>query len=218
MFTETIIQKLKQNNVSVNAEKTKQRAAVIWKSAAKDAQQTVLKLSGVVRASMQRAYKTGNISAKLVIPLAQTFNIDPFYIIGETDEAGECTDALLAAFLKQHKYDDLLKKAVREEKRAKKKSEQATAPDASVESEERFDGFVKTSLTDAAEEYKRENAARPGSNAGSVLTATQQSAIDALTEDDLILLLKSVLLRASADPKYAKLAARLKLLLLTQEA
>jgi hypothetical protein len=98
MYDSKIITQLKQTNVSVDAERTKARVADAWKNASKDDKSTVASLAGVNQSSVVRAYKTGNISAKLVVPFAQTLNVNPFYLTGETDEFGESNVELLKEF------------------------------------------------------------------------------------------------------------------------
>lgn len=75
MFDKSIIQKMKQTNISVDMEKTKERAERVWKNASKADRAIVLELADVKGSTVQRAYRTGSISAKLVVALSQTLNI-----------------------------------------------------------------------------------------------------------------------------------------------
>ena len=43
-------------------------------------------LADVALSTVQRAYKTGSLSAKLAVTLAQVLKADPFYLTAETDE------------------------------------------------------------------------------------------------------------------------------------
>jgi len=95
MLTAEIIQTLNRRNVSVDGELTKQRTKEVLKGAKRAAKNDIDALAGLQRVSINRVYTTGNISAKIAIAIAQTLNIDPFYLTGEADEQGECTEDLL---------------------------------------------------------------------------------------------------------------------------
>ena len=105
------IQQLKQTNISVDGGKTKGRVEKLWKSATAEQKKTVLELADVIAATIYRVFRTGSISAKLAVPLAQALNRDPFYLTGEADEPGECTDALLRKLLLKHNYKNIVAEA-----------------------------------------------------------------------------------------------------------
>jgi len=188
MFSDTFIKKLKQTNVSINADKTKSRMSEVWKSASRAQQNAILELSGVARPTVHRAYKVGNISAKLVIPVAQTMNVSPFYLTGEADDRAECTDDLLHKFLKKHNYASLLEEAPK--RKGRKKSA-------------------------AAKAKKAPKAAKAPAKAAKSAPVDEPVFDASLTEDEMIILMKSILLRAKTGGKYAKLAADLKKLLMS---
>ena len=108
MVNERIIKKLKQTNISANQDKTRVRVRELWKTSSKSKKYAVEETAGISRATIYRVYNTGSISAKLVVPMAQNFNVDPRYLIGETDKPGECNDELLVAFLTDLGYSKLL--------------------------------------------------------------------------------------------------------------
>ena len=111
MLSAEFIQKLKQSNISVNKDKTKDRVERLWKSATADQKQAVLELAGVITATVYRIYRTGSISAKLAVPLAQALNVSPLYLTGEVDEPGECSVTALRKLLLKHGYKKLVEKA-----------------------------------------------------------------------------------------------------------
>lgn len=193
MLSETIIRKMKQTNISVNPEETKQRVKNLWKSATSDEKAAVEALAGVSRSTVARIYKTGSISAKLTIPIAQTLNTDPYYLTGESDERGAYTDSTLQSFMQEHNYGELLT----EQKQLDKKTSRAakTTPKPPQEEPE-----CKAEVTDS-------DAMQSDS--------VPQEFLDNMSEDDLILLLRSVLLRAKAGGKNAEIAKNIKLLLLS---
>ena len=130
MINEKIIKKLKQTNISVDAEKTKVRVLELWKAASKAQKLAVEEAAGISRATIYRVYNTGSISAKLVTPMAQSFNVDPNYLIGKTNASGECTVEILISFLTELGYGDLLKPGIERAKRlaAKEKAMAAEEP------------------------------------------------------------------------------------------
>ena len=102
------IQQLKQSDISKNAEKTKERVGRIWKAATAEQKSTVLELAGVISATVYRIYRTGSISAKLTVSLAQVFNLSPLYFTGATDNLGECSDTTLRKLLLELGYKKLV--------------------------------------------------------------------------------------------------------------
>jgi hypothetical protein len=197
MFTEEIIRQLKQVNISTDAETTQTRLYGIWKKTPKDKRDKILSLAGVALATVQRAYKTGSISAKLAAPIAQVLNINPFFLTGESDAVGECTSELLGELLRKHGYKKLLaqyevseKARINREKREQKRlAAEQEAAEAEAEADETNDV--------------------PGE------IAIDEAAIEGLTEEDLLLLLKAILLRAKSGGKNAETAKKIKLLLLS---
>ena len=204
MFNNEFIKKLKQSNVSADTEKTKGRMLEIWKSASKAQQSDILKLAGVARSAVQRAYKTGNVSAKLVVPLAQTMNVSPFYLTGEADKREECTEELLREFLQKNNYGKLLGDAPKPSLR-KKSAVKAEKPPKKT----------KTKKAAAAKAPKAAIAPVVSAPVEVPVEAPVEVLIPDLTEDEMILLMKSIMLRAKSGGKYADLASALKNLLLS---
>lgn len=212
MLSADIIQKLKRTNISADAEKTMQRVKELWKTASGEEKDAVEKSAGVTRPTVARVYGTGSISVKLAVPIAQTLNVSPFYLTGESDEQGECTEESLAEFLKEYGYEELLAEQARMDKKLARKNrarpEQPKETEAEIE--ERFDREMRGALEKEAEQLKTEwetGAGRPDPDT--------QTLIETMTEEDLILLMRAVLLRAKAGGKHAELALQLKLLLLS---
>ena len=95
MLDANFIQKLKQTNISIDGAKTKERVEKLWKVAATEQKEAILELAGVIAATIYRVYRTGSISAKLAVPLAQTLNVNPFFLTGQEDKPGEFSDEAL---------------------------------------------------------------------------------------------------------------------------
>ncbi|MCL2301343.1 MAG: hypothetical protein FWC27_14465 [Firmicutes bacterium] len=119
-LTSEQIQSLKQTNISIDGEKTKERVQALWKAAKSAQKQEIRELADVVTATVYRIYNTGSISAKLAIAFAQVLNISPYYLIGEADEPGECAEADLLRLLEQQGYKKLLAEIVPAEAKPKR--------------------------------------------------------------------------------------------------
>ena len=104
MVTPELIQRLKQVNVSVDKDKTGKRVKEAFSAATRKKKAAIEALTGQKRTSIYRVFKTGNISAKLLLPLAEILNITPFWFTGESDDMEKCSDALILSFLDGRGY------------------------------------------------------------------------------------------------------------------
>jgi len=120
MLSAEKIQSLKQTNISIDGDKTKERTEALWKAAKSAQKQEIRELADVVAATVYRIYNTGSISAKLAIAFAQVLNVSPFYLTGEADEPSEFTEADLLHLLEQQNYKDLLAELAPAEARPKR--------------------------------------------------------------------------------------------------
>ena len=125
MISENIVRRLKQSNISKHPEKTKRRVMKLWKAASRLQKRLIEQMAGTSRATIYRVYKWGNVSAKLVVPMALKFNVNPFYITGEVDEIGECTDGLLMEFLVKLGYGEMVEIENDKRRLTREKIEQA---------------------------------------------------------------------------------------------
>ncbi|MCL2855834.1 MAG: hypothetical protein FWE21_09495 [Defluviitaleaceae bacterium] len=106
MIKAEFIKKMKQSNVSKDAEKTIARLKEVWKGLSKAQREQVLDFSGVTKFAIERSYKVGALSAKVVVAIAQVAEIYPQYLTGESDEktvSGDLT-AIVTDFLKELGY------------------------------------------------------------------------------------------------------------------
>lgn len=106
-LTTEMLATLKRTNASIDAEKSKQRVKADFTSSKNRQKTAVVELSGLTRASIYRVFREGAVSAKIAIAMAQILNVSPFYYTGESDEKGECTDAVLYSFLVQKGFRSL---------------------------------------------------------------------------------------------------------------
>jgi len=105
MFKPEFIKRLKQSSIATQPEKTAARVRSIWRPLPRATRNEILALADVKKPSIERAYKTGNISAKILVSMSQVLQIDPLYILGTVDEARPFDSDLLIEFLKELNYD-----------------------------------------------------------------------------------------------------------------
>lgn len=189
MLSEIDVQSLKQKDVSENGELTKERTQSAWKSASAKTKNEILEHSGLSRGTVYRVFKTGSISAKLTVTMAQVLNISPQYFTGETDEPGECNANNLAKFLRKNGYGDLLKKQMQQ---SRKKTQFKENPEPEP----------ITSAHDADTEPVLE-------------LRLEDCVFPQLTDEEWITVFRAMLLRAKGGGKNQKLADKVKALLFT---
>jgi len=95
--------KLKQTLIS-DAEKSQPRLRQLWKNATEIQRKEILDLTGAAASSIDRARRSGRVSAKIVVPMAAVCNVSPFYLIGMTDQTGPCDEDEINAFLEHFGY------------------------------------------------------------------------------------------------------------------
>jgi len=130
MLDTTQLQQLKRTNISIVPEKTKQRVTKLWKDLKIKQKQAIRDLAGITAQPVYRTQETGTISARLVLAFAQSLNINPYYLTGEADEPGECTEAVIRELLLKYGYRELIASMeIPEAKPAKRKYERRIKPD-----------------------------------------------------------------------------------------
>ncbi len=186
MYTTELVSQLKKSNVSVDGEKTKQRVEALWKGAKREQKAQILALADVVRATLYRVYETGGISAKLVVAMAQILDVSPSYLTGASDsptrdlENGECTDAVIAAFLNEKGYQKLVEKYPSTVQNKRQRVRRAS------------DRKVAAIVLDSPSVAENSDFALPSSSA--------------LTDEEVVILLRALLIKAKTDEKAAATA------------
>ena len=104
MLTPEFISTLKKTNISKNPEKARERIRSAWHGSDSFRRGEILALCGYDKKSIYRAYKSGGVSIKMVATFAQVLKIDPRYLAGNSDEQREYTDELLKKFVKDLGY------------------------------------------------------------------------------------------------------------------
>ena len=209
MLTSEIIQKLKQVNVSMDGELTTQRAKDVLKAASRAQKNEIDALAGVKRVSINRVYATGNISAKIAIAIAQILNVNPFFLTGEADERGECTDEILNSFLTAQGYADLVEEPAKPARKTRTKKAAVPAV------EEPSEAVEETPAVDAPPVPVADS---PIADAQTVTpeqtpTDTTQLQVVEMTEEEANLLLHSLFVQAKYSLKSQAILIRVKGLL-----
>ena len=198
-LTATQLQQLKRTNISVDSEKTRQRAEQLWKAQKIKRKQAVLALADSTSQTVYRIYNQGGISIKMSLALAQELNVSPHYLTGAVDVPGEFTDEAMRELLRKHGYKALLAElqpAEKEKSSYKKREKPADAEEALAASEVTLESQPEAPLLAPVP------ALPPNS--------------EALTEDDFKLLFHALNIQAKAGIASTKEKfAQIRLVLLT---
>jgi hypothetical protein len=103
MLTEKQFEGLKKSNLSVDAQKSKERISEGFKAASSEVKNAILSLSGLTRTTFYNAFQKGTASPKMVLSMAQSLGVSPYYYTGESDEKGEFSADILKTFLTDKK-------------------------------------------------------------------------------------------------------------------
>jgi hypothetical protein len=184
MLTNDIIKRLKQTNVSVDAELTKERVKTLLGAATREQKRRIDELAGLKRTSINRVYATGNISAKIALAISQILELNPAWLTGESASQGEFTAANINAFLTAKGYEAVVPEEPAPP--AKRKYTRKPKPEP-----------IATEAPDEPEAAEPEPEPEPISEAAPVSGDAE------ITEDDAVLLLRSMFIRAqfSGDVK-----------------
>ena len=86
LFNQEFISKLGTKSLSKNPALTKERVNAAWNAATKEKRDEVLSLADVKYAIAYRVRTIGTITTKMTIAYSQALNLDPYYLIGATNE------------------------------------------------------------------------------------------------------------------------------------
>lgn len=243
MLTAEQMKSLKQVNVSKDAEKTKLRIKGDFNSVSKEQRRAIVELSGQKRNSFYRVFDTGSANARIVLAMAQTLELTPFYYTGEEDNKQPLQDASIRQFLESHGYIDLLqelndsvKSKPKRKYNRKPKNESAPVSDVDNNTTDETEASapiaenVIASEQDAAipqlkeapgTEPKSENAATQPDEALTInigLTfpdsPQMRNAVAKLSDDDATQLLRALFMRAKAGGDAARIVEIVKRCLL----
>jgi len=150
MLKKEALKHFKKDNASADTEKVKQRLHALWSAASPKQKKEVKEFADVAQNTMSRARVTGILSTKMAVAFAQCLNVDPMYLVGETDETGDCTDENMGTFLKKHGYGNLADAGITPQKRTRRKPAAKAAESEHTETEEetraRFEAQLEKEL------------------------------------------------------------------------
>lgn len=130
----------KRRNMSVDAEKTKERCFAVWKGLKNVQKNEVLELADASAPTLHKTYKQGHISAATAIALAKVAGIQPLYLSGESEKAGRFTPKTLDSFLKAHDISNPIETSTPAE--VEKYEEEAPAAHVCTECDFEFDDLI----------------------------------------------------------------------------
>lgn len=118
MIKSEFIQNLKQTNITKDSQKTALRLKDAWRGLSKLQREEVLGFCGLKKASIERAYTQGTISAKIAVSMAQVANVNPLFLTGEIDDdiVDESITDNLTKFLKDLGYKPTKKDTISQSK------------------------------------------------------------------------------------------------------
>ncbi|GHV32843.1 hypothetical protein FACS18949_05130 [Clostridia bacterium] len=215
MLKSEFIKQLKQSNVSHDAKKTQERIKEVYGAASGEGKRLVVELSGQTRNTIYRVERTGNVSAKLLLPIAQIGNVSPFWLAGDTDDRGSFDIETVKSFLQSRKYKKLAAElteaapAVKKEKRKyTKKADKVEAPVA-----EAAPAPVKAAAP-AAEVEDDDFDEEETTTFTFDLTEQMKKTVEELSTEDAAKLLNALFLRAKAGGQAKQLCEVVKYCLL----
>ncbi len=104
MFDNAILTQLKQVDVSVNKDKTKERVEALWKGSSLSERKAFLKNNSIKDSNVYRIRTVGAIMPKMALYLAKQFNHNPMYLSGDIDDNTGWSDDALKTFLENKGY------------------------------------------------------------------------------------------------------------------
>ena len=109
MITKTMLNAIKQNDVSKNKELTKERVESTWQSISKEMRKKIADYD-ISAATLKRTRDMGNISVKVAAALALISGYDPYYFTAEVDQNNIPADEnRIIEFIKEKGYEEVLK-------------------------------------------------------------------------------------------------------------
>ena len=104
MLKPEVVRNLKPISVSARPKVAGERLWMAWGCLDKSKRKKVLDLAGIKNQTIQRAYKTGNVTAKVAVSVALAAKIDPDYLIGKSNKQRPYSDELVVQFLTELGY------------------------------------------------------------------------------------------------------------------
>jgi len=213
LITKEMIQSIKQNNVSKDAELTKRHVSEIWKNIPKEK----LAEYGFTASSVLRAKAKGNMSVKLAAVLALLTGIDPYYLTAEAQDSTITADEeRIIQFIISHGYQHVLGMEPAVQRRKNQRREKPNAEVSTTGSEPMKEESVSiyTSVPEAAailtiQEYAAQQL--------ELLSESELKVLNEMPEEDLSSLLDTLALQAKYSDNAKKLLGLLRLILISMD-
>jgi hypothetical protein len=199
------LKRLKQVNVSQDAEKTKERIKKDFQAATNAVKAAIVELSGQKRTSFYRAYETGAAHARIILAMAASLNVSPFYYTGELDERAYLQNDDIIRFLENLGYAELaaeLRDANPQQPEEKPKLKYTRRPKAETAAE--------PNAKIPAQDEKPEPEAETAVDTIDVKITLPENAVihetvQSMTEDEAVLLLRALFVKAKAGGAHAEM-------------
>lgn len=212
MLTERNFFMLKKVNVSIDAEKTKQRVAQDFKSADKEQKNEIITLTSLQQATIYRVFDTGKVNARIVLAMSQVLGISPFWYTGEIDDQKSLQDGDIQHFLKNHGYKKILEDL---EKPKRMYKNTVTAPTDETNSSDTADGeTLSQKPIPPVPKPQNETTSKLDIHITLPNLPKAQQTVAELTEEEATQLLHSLFIRARTGGDSEQLAETVKRLLL----
>ncbi len=104
MFDEAVLTQLKQVDVSVDKDKTKERVEALWKGSSLSERKAFLEDNSIKDSNVYRIRTVGAIMPKIALYLSKQFDKNPLYLTGDIDEDTGWSDEALKVFLESKGY------------------------------------------------------------------------------------------------------------------
>ncbi len=104
MFDEAILAQLKQVDVSVDKDITKERVEALWKGASLPERKAFLEDNSIKDSNVYRIRTVGAIMPKMALYLSKYFGKNPLYLTCDIDEDTGWSDEALKVFLESKGY------------------------------------------------------------------------------------------------------------------
>ncbi|MCL1843407.1 MAG: hypothetical protein FWF79_06310 [Defluviitaleaceae bacterium] len=181
MLKADFIHSLKQTNVSRNKKKTMELIKEFWRPLEREKRDEILALAGVKKPSIERAYKTGMVSAKIITAMAIVLEVDPFYLAGLRDTNRPFDQKFIFQFLSELGYE-ISKNALLKQSKKPNLGTETTETTEAPKTATTNSGF--NDLTAVSAEISR------------LLDKDAQKRIQNLSEEELILMINSLGIQA----------------------
>ena len=231
MLKREFFNSLKQSNVSQDPKKTMERLRSAWQPLNGPQRDEIMALAGLKLSSIQRAYKTGSASAKIFAAFAQVLQMDPYYLAGYRDDNRPFIEGedFVVQFLKDLGYD-VSKNDIVKQRKSMLKSEPSLQEDSPGVAETEVDN---ASTQDSPEPVKikvdvpqksvfhasmttwgQSNIEAMSAEVAKLLDVDTHSRLGDLSNEDVVLLLESLMVQADFSSYKKNLLVLVKQLLL----